>query len=136
MPEKDKILKMVAEGKITVEEAEKLLNAIQGRKSQPKPANSLVKLADKIKNSSPFSGKIIIEINSAKGENVKIKLPLKLANLALSMIPKDKMSELNQDGVNLREIVNNISGFVDEIDDDILNITSASGDVVRIYIER
>ena len=30
----------------------------------------------------------------------------------------------------------NISGFVDEIDDDIVNITSANGDVVRVFIER
>ena len=136
MLEKEKLLKMVADGKITADEAEELINAINEGRSGQKTGTSLVKLAEKIKSSSPFSGKIIIEIKSAKGENVKIKLPLKLANLAMKMIPKDKISELDQEGVDLREIVNNISGFVDEIDDDILNITSASGDSIRIYIER
>jgi hypothetical protein len=136
MQDKEKILTMVAEGKITAEEAEKLINALNANRKEQKPGTSLVKLTDKIRNSSPFQGKIIVEIKSAKGENVKIKLPLKLANLALNMIPKDKLSELDQEGVNLKEIIGNISGFVNEIDDDILNITSAGGDSIRVFIER
>ena len=134
MQERERILKLVAEGKITVEEAEKLINAINDskpEKPEPQKQTSLVKLAEHFrKGTNPFSGKIIVEIKSAKGENVKIKLPLKLANLALNM------TELNQEGVNLKEIIDNISGFVDEIDDDILNITSADGDAIRIFIDR
>ncbi|MBU2511016.1 hypothetical protein KJ966_06750 [bacterium] len=136
MSDKEKILKMVADGKISVEDAEKLLKAINEARSTERQSNHLVKFAEKIKGSSPFSGKIIIDIQSSKGENVKIKLPLKLANLALKMIPKDKITEFDQDGVNLREILTNISTMVDEVDDDILNITSASGDSVRIYVEK
>ncbi len=136
MSDKEKILKMVAEGKISVDDAEKLLKAINEARSTERQSNHIVKFAEKIKGATPLSGKIIIDIQSAKGENVKIKLPLKLANLALKMIPKDKVSELDRDGVNLRDILSNISTLVDEVDDDILNITSVSGDSIRIYVEK
>ena len=136
MSEKEKILKMVAEGKISVEEAEKLLSAISRNETQQKKDDALVVLKDKTSDRRKISGKIIIEIKSSKGENVKIKLPLKLANLGLNMIPKDKLTEFSREGINLREIIDNVSNFVDEIDDDILNITSAGGDIVRIYIEK
>ena len=137
MKEKEKILKMVSEGKISVSDAERLLNAINENKTKPsKPHRKLAKVVDRIKQSMPVSGKIIIDIQSARGENVQIKLPLKLANLAINMIPKDKMSEMDREGVNIKEILTNISEMVDEVDEDILNITSASGDCIRIYIER
>ncbi len=136
MPDKEKILKMVAEGKISVEEAEKLLRAIGRQTQQQQSDESLVVLKEPERGKKKLSGKIVIEIKSAKGENVKIKLPLRLANLGLNMIPKDKLNEFSKEGINLKEIIHNITNFVDEIDDDILNITSAGGDIVRIYIQK
>jgi SHOCT-like domain len=137
MPDKEKILKMVAEGKISVEEAEKLIRAVGEKESPNQPTNdSLVVVKNRTGERKKLSGKVIIEIKSSKGENVKIKLPLKLANLGLNMIPKDKLHEFSKEGINLKEIIQNISNFVDDIDDDILNITSAGGDIVRVYIQK
>lgn len=136
MNDQERILNMLAEGKISVEEAETLISALKDADSKTPPSNSLIKVMNQSERSAPFYGKVIVEIKSGKGENVKIKLPLKLANLALKMIPKDKLSELGKEGINLKEIIENLSNFVDEIDDDILNITSAGGDSVRVYIER
>lgn len=136
MNDQERILNMLAEGKISVEEAETLISALKDADSKTPPSNSLIKVMNQSERSAPFYGKMIVEIKSGKGENVKIKLPLKLANLALKMIPKDKLSELGKEGINLKEIIENLSNFVDEIDDDILNITSAGGDSVRVYIER
>lgn len=137
MNDKEKILKMVSEGKISVEDAERLLTAInESREQSSKPEGKLLQVIDRVKKAMPSSGKIIIDIQSSKGENVKVKLPLRLASLAFSMIPKDKVKEMDREGVNLKEILTGISDMIDEVDEDILNITSASGDCIRIYIDR
>lgn len=136
MSDKEKILKMVAEGKISVEDAEKLLKAIGETKSAATKSKSLVNFKEKIKKSMPNSGKLVVEIQSMKGENVKLRVPLKLANFVLKMIPKDKLFDFQKDGIDLKEVLTNISSLIDESDDDILNITSASGDSIRIYVER
>ncbi len=136
MSEKEKILKMVAEGKISVDDAEKLIRALNdksNKKSSHWGNNHMPKKNRQIKS---LSGKIIIDIESTKGENVKIKLPLKLAGLAVKMIPKDRLIEVEKDGINIRDILANISDIIDEVDDDIVNINSASGDSVRIYVEK
>ncbi len=136
MSDKEKILKMVADGKISVEDAEKLLKAIgETRGSAPK-SKSLMSFKEKIKKSMPNSGKLVVEIQSVKGENVKLRVPLKLANFVLKMIPKDKLFDFQKDGIDLKELLTNVSSLIDESDDDILNITSASGDSIRIYVER
>lgn len=137
MDEKEKILNMVAEGKISVDDAERLLSAIrESEETRQKASGELVKVSQESKRRSELYGKIIVSIQSSKGENVKIKLPLKLANFALKMIPKDKLNDIEAEGYNVREMFSRISTMVDEIDDDILNITSATGDSIRIYIEK
>ena len=137
MREKEKILKMVSEGKISVDDAEKLLNAInENRVGRTRPEQKMIKVIDRFKQAIPRSGKIIIDIQSSRSESVKIKLPLKLATLAMNMIPKEKLAEMDHEGVHIKDILVRISEMVDEVDEDILNVTSASGDSIRIYIER
>ena len=137
MREKEKILKMVSEGKISVDDAEKLLNAIsENRVGRTRPEQKMIKVMDRFKQAIPRSGKIIIDIQSSRSESVKIKLPLKLATLAMNMIPKQKLAEMDHEGVHIKDILVRISEMVDEVDEDILNVTSASGDSIRIYIER
>ncbi len=145
MSEKEKILQMVAEGKITVDDGERLLKAITESKkeSDEEKRNQIVttivkkeKMNSNSTSSKKLKGKLIIQVDSSEGDNVKINLPLKLANFAMNMIPKEKRVMINNEGVDLDEILGNIGDLVDEVDgEDIINIQSSNGDNVRIYIE-
>ena len=135
MSEKEKILQMVADGKITVEDGEKLLKAV-GEVKESKPEVSVVKAKNKKNNEKNLKGKLIIQVDSSEGDNVRINLPLKLANFAMNMIPKEQKIMMNNEGIELDEILENISEVVEDLEDDIVNIESASGDNVRIFIEK
>ena len=136
MSEIEKILGMVAEGKISAEDGEKLIKAI--RETQPETNNTteLVQVAEKSKSRDKWRGKLVLEIQSAKGETVKFNLPLKLASLAAKMLPKDKLANIEKDGINIGEILSNLSDIIEDVEDDIVNIANTSGDRVRIYVER
>jgi DUF4097 and DUF4098 domain-containing protein YvlB len=136
--EKKQIMDMLQEGKLTAEQAEKLLKALDGgseSRSESKNETRSVTVNDG-KPGSRLKGKFKVEVESADGDNVMVTLPLMLAKLALSMMPAEKMSEIKASGVDLAQIVNNIEDFIDMIDEDIVNVESANGDRVRVYIQR
>lgn len=136
--EKKQIMDMLQEGKLTAEQAEKLLKALDGgseSRQESKNETRSVTVNDG-KPGSRLKGKFKVEVESADGDNVMVTLPLMLAKLALSMMPADKMSEIKSSGVDLAQIVNNIEDFIDMIDEDIVNVESANGDRVRVYIQR
>lgn len=132
----EKILKMVAEGKISAEEGEKLLIAVKQTARNRDATAEMQKYSGSNKQSQNLKGKIVIDIQNANHEGVKINLPLKLANLAGKIVPRDRLNQMENEGFNVREILSNISKILPEGDDDIVNITSSSGDRVRIYVER
>lgn len=140
MNEKEKILNMVAEGKISVEEGEKLLKAIGAKGEQQEaeaaPVTELIEIGGSSSKEKSSRGKVIIDIRSAKGENIKVNVPLKLAGLASKMIPKDRLDEVEKEGYNIREMLSNLTGMIEEIDEDIVNISSSNGDRIRIYVDR
>ena len=133
--EKKQILLMLQEGKVTAEQAEKLLKALE----QSEKRNRDLSISTPERNSnlgSGIKGKFKVEVQSSDGDNVVVTLPLMLAKLALTMMPSDKMNEIKSSGIDLEQIVNNIEDFVDMVDEDIVNVESADGDRVRIYIQR
>ncbi|NOR43976.1 MAG: hypothetical protein GQ534_00185 [Candidatus Delongbacteria bacterium] len=134
--EKLNILKMLEEKKITTEQAASLLTAVDGVTSKPEPAVQKAEVVVSNIKDRKLKGKFKVEVKSADGDNVMITLPLMLAKLAINMVPAKKLADINQEGVDLENIINNIQDFADNLDDDIVNITSADGDHVRIYIEK
>jgi hypothetical protein len=133
--EKKQILVLLEQGKITAEQAEKLLRAVDSTETEKSEA--VIKVQEKSNISmSRIKGKFKVEVESADGDNVMITLPLMLAKLAFNMMPAQKLSEIKSNGVDLEQIVNNIEEFVEMIDEDIVNVESANGDHVRIYIEK
>lgn len=134
--EKLNILKMLEEKKITAEQAASLISAVddvteKSETEQYKNDVAVTKMKD-----TKLKGKFKIEVKSADGDNVMVTLPLMLAKLAINMVPAKKLSEIGKEGIDLENIINNIQDFADNIDDDIVNVTSADGDHVRIYIEK
>jgi SHOCT-like protein len=140
MNEQEKILNMVAEGKISVADGEKLLKAIGAKSNKaetPKETvTELIQVGSSKKEGLPASGKVVIDIRSSRGENIKVNVPLKLAGLASKMIPKDRLAEVEKEGFNIREILSNLTDMIEDIDEDIVNISSSNGDRIRIYVEK
>ena len=142
MSQKEKILSMVADSKISAEEGEKLLKAVNESLQNEKNDTFItppVRADSKSSSNTKYShlkGKLIISIESSDGDNVKVNLPLKIASLAINMLPKDKISTLEKEGIDIRSILENINEIVENLDGDLVNIESSDGDIIRIYVEK
>ncbi|WHY84189.1 hypothetical protein QNH39_16125 [Neobacillus novalis] len=121
-----RVLTMVEEGKLDKEKATELINVLQG-KDQP------VKLQKEI----PYGNKILkIRVASEKGDNVNVNLPINLVKAVLKV------------GTNIAEKIPEAAKYVkdinvdllieaieNELDGQIVDITSANGDKVFVVIE-
>lgn len=93
--EKRKILDMLSQGKITVSDAEKLLNALDSGQPSATPG----RVAGTVEK-SPRYLRVVVEPapDNPKGEKVNIRVPLKLIRAGLkftSLIPKQAHSRVN-----------------------------------------
>jgi len=141
--EKQKILDMLAEGKISAEEAGKLLECLE----TPEVAD--VRLAsEETRPNGRLSGKKLrVEVkgfmDDGKKMDVNVSVPLVLAryvdNLIASCLPQAAHEELAKQGINLRQL--NIGQLVDaleDLDEDIVNADIKQDEMdlkVRVYVE-
>jgi DNA-directed RNA polymerase subunit F len=110
--ERTKILEMLKEGKISVEEAEKLLSAVE-EQEEPGSANGSVKPKSRL-HIQVFEG----DLEKAK---VNIRLPLKLVKWGMRFIPKDASNmTINDRQISYDELI------------DILN-NAESGELVEVF---
>lgn len=126
MEEKTRILKMLEEGKINAEEAEKLLESIEKKV----PA---VKGCCSVSTGKGKKLKIRVEPKEGRGERVNVSIPLSLAKLVSNFIPREQMKKMEESGVDMDTILSHI----DELEatgEDIVNVDSEN-EKVRIYIE-
>ncbi|MFW5998774.1 MAG: SHOCT-like domain-containing protein [Bacillota bacterium] len=89
--ERVRILKMLEEGKIGVDEAENLLQSLNNR---PKKTES--------QNKVKFI-KIVVE--EGNEEKVNISVPISLAKSLLKFIPKSARESLDENEINIQEII-------------------------------
>ncbi|MFA5290228.1 MAG: hypothetical protein WC351_04225 [Candidatus Izemoplasmatales bacterium] len=120
--ERMKILELVSKGVISVEDAEKLLNAMG---DQDTIQNETVISAKK----APFRMlKILVDSND--GDQVRVELPIEFAKLLKSK--RFNMGSLNDTDIDVDTLIEMINtGAVGEI----VNIKSSDGDVVKIVVE-
>ena len=136
MEERKKILNMLKSGKINEEEADRLLASLVSDTAN----NFSVRQASSTfsdTNIKNLKGKLCIEIQSKDEDQVFVKIPLKLAPMGLRMMPAKTYERIkNEHGIDLDQILNNINELAGELDEDLVNVKSASGDSVRIYIKK
>jgi len=138
--ESKKILEMLAEGKISVDEAERLLKALDATElPEKKTEKKIVKI---LKNREKLEGEprfLRIVVDSAKGDEVDIRLPLGLvkAGLKLSAVmPKGTDEKLKEKGIDLSEFAEmNTNELINSLRDLEVNVQSGDGDDVAIYAE-
>lgn len=120
--ERMKILDLLTKGVITPEDAERLLSAMGDRKEPV--VQELINT-----KKAPFR-MLKILIDSADGDVVKVEIPIEFAKLLKSgKFNVDKLDEMDIDMDTLIQMIN--SGAIGEI----VNITSADGDKIKIIVE-
>ncbi|MBS3787217.1 hypothetical protein KGY79_03340 [Candidatus Bipolaricaulota bacterium] len=98
--ERKKILKMLDEGKIDVEEANELLSSLED--SQPE-----VEIENEVPTVKEASFLKILVIENGK-EKVNITFPIGLAKFLKSIVPEKAQSKLTEKGVDLEKVISEI----------------------------
>lgn len=147
MQEQDKIriLNMVKNGVITVEEAEKLLSAAEPSDEQknPRPSEEIALKDNRGRKGKKFRIVVDAANDKLKGAKVNVSIPLSLIRtlgpVIVKNLPKETRDELSNSGVDIIQIITDIESIIDSgLDEDIVNVDTGEGDEkakVRIYVE-
>ena len=128
MDEKMRILKMVEEGTITAQQGAELMSAMDVE--IPAQQTAIVK--------SSYDKKMLrIIVDSIDGDKVKIQFPVGAIKKILKVTGKLPIPEKDLQGVDLSEMMDAISECLeDEIEGDFVNVESADGTTVRIFVDK
>ena len=123
-----RVLTLLEEGKIDKEKASELINILQG-KDQPELVT--------IKKEGPYGNKMLkIRVTSEEGDNVNVNLPINLVKAVLkvgtNIAEKIPEAEKYVKDINVDLLIEAIEN---ELDGQIVDITSANGDKVFVVIE-
>lgn len=142
-----RILNMLSEGKITAEEAEILLVALQtsGPATETGPADASAIQGDPAPLLEALPKYLYVKVNSTEGDKVDVKVPIALVRSGLkltSLIPPQAMEQINEqmtdkgisiDFSNLKP--EDIDDLVQALREMEINVDSKNGDKVRVYCE-
>jgi hypothetical protein len=137
-----RILNMLASGKISAEEAERLLDALDTRSTEAPAAVPAIK-GDPTPLLNALPKFLYVKVDSTDGDTVDVKVPLALVRSGLkltSLIPPqamDKIEEqLSSSGISL-DFTNLKPEDIDELIQALremeINVDSKNGDKVRVY---
>jgi len=137
-----RILNMLAEGKITAEEAERLLDALDSHSAPAVPAGPAIK-GDPGPLIDALPKYLYVKVNSENGDTVDVKIPIALVRSGLkltSLIPPQAMDQIN-DSMSEHGMSVDFSNLKPEDIDELvmalremeINVDSANGDKVRVY---
>ena len=134
--ERKKVLNMLAEGKITVEESEKLLNALNGKNGNASPDTST--------RSKHIPKHLYVKVDSKDGKKVNIRVPMKMLRAGIkltSILPKEARDKVNnameKKGIdfNLKNVnESNLENLLEAFNDFRIEVND-SDDKVNIYCE-
>lgn len=133
--ERKKVLEMLSEGKISADEAERLLQALESKTAEASPQTALT---DTLNNLPKY---LFVKVDSVDGDKVNIRVPLKLIKAGIklqALLPQDAQekvnAKLNEKGINLDDFkAENFKDILDALTEFELNVDEKKGDKVRIY---
>jgi len=133
MSDRNRILRMVAEGKITVEEADELLTAVIGNKGNENATNS----------SSPPKSPAYFYVKVSGEDNVDIRIPIGLLRAGMkftSLIPVHAAEHINramrENGMtfDIHSIKpEHVDELIRHLGDMEINVKAKNGDNVRVH---
>ena len=133
--ERKKVLDMLAEGKISADEAERLLDALENKTTETSPQTALTKTLDNLPKY------LFVKVDAVDGDKVNIRVPLKLVKAGIklqALLPQDAQdkinAKLNEKGINLDDFkAENFKDILDALTEFEVNVDDKKGDKVRIY---
>jgi len=132
--ERRKILEMLSEGKISAEDAERLLDKIDAGPT-PTPAPKSAR-----KPGEPCKIKfLLVHVDGKSGDKVNVRVPIGLIRTGIKLgaiLPRGASERIRASGIEL----NDLAKLADEelleaLADLNVDVNSESGDVVRVYCE-
>jgi hypothetical protein len=152
--ERKQILEMLADGKITADEAAQLLDRLaEGRTEESEPAAARG-AADVNGRTDPGADGaaaahregpsrkpkfLRVQVDSTDGDRVNIRVPLELVRTGVrlsAMLPENARTKLNDKGIDLSQI-SGLQGeeLIEALRELTVDVDSADGDTVRVYCE-
>ena len=141
--DRSRILDLLATGKITAEEAERLLDALDVRKGAATAATESAVKGDPEPLIAALPKYLYVKVLAANGDNVNVKIPIVLVRSGLkltSLIPPLAMDKINDtmaehgmsvDFNNFKpEDIDELVGALRETE---VNVDAKNGDTVRVY---
>jgi len=141
--ETKQVLEMLKEGKISTEDAEKLLDKLSGSAaSQASPSSSAAAGEPSTTNPSAAAGKpryLRIRVERPGRENVNMRIPLSLARAGIgwmALIPPRVSQRLAEQGIDLSELQGLKGEDIREaLENTNIDVDRDDGRKVRIYCE-
>lgn len=141
--ETKKVLEMLAAGKISPEDAERLLNKLSASGASDPAASKAIVESRATDTTGSTTGtkkprflRIQVERAGKKDVNIRVPLPFALAGQLVSFLPASITEKLRDHGVGVGIINAMKSGdFPKSLDDMNIDIESGDGEKVRIYAE-
>ncbi len=106
-----------------------VLNEVMGEVS-----SALGNMGNRKPGARKTSRMLRLEIEGADGSNVRVNLPLGLANFALKLIPKEAQQSMTEQGLDVNALTELLKH--DELPDgNLVEIEDGEGSEIRIWIE-
>lgn len=141
--DRGRILSLLAAGKITAEEAERLLDALDARSSAAATPAGTAFAGDPEPLLAALPKHLYVKVVAESGDNVDVKIPIALVRSGLkltSLIPPQAMDQISDtmsrhgmsvDFNNLKpEDIDELIGALREME---VNVDAKNGDTVRVY---
>jgi hypothetical protein len=126
---------MLENGKISADEAERLLEALENKSTKTTPQDALMETLDNLPKY------LFVKVDAVDGDKVNIRVPLKLVKAGIklqALLPQDAQDKINaklsEKGINLEDFKDeNFKDILDALTELELNVDDKKGDKVRIY---
>jgi hypothetical protein len=141
--DRSRILNLLAGGKITAEEAERLLDALDASTRAGTPPAGPAITGDPAPLLAALPKYLYVKVLAVNGDNVDVKIPIALVRSGLkltSLIPPQAMDQIN-DQMSQHGMSVDFNNFKPEDIDDLIgalremevNVDAKNGDTVRVF---
>jgi len=135
--ERKQVLEMLAEGKISAADADRLLDKVasSGRQAEGDAGNA----AGDAKGSKPTPKFLHVEVDANDGDRVNIRVPMFLVRTGIklsTMLPSKVSRKLTENGIDLSQL-SGLDGdeLVQALRELTVDVHSNDGDKVRVFCE-
>ncbi|MFO8183922.1 MAG: hypothetical protein R6U39_07080 [Candidatus Aegiribacteria sp.] len=130
-----KILEMLSEGKISVEEATALLSRLGGGKEQEEAETP--ETEDGVSRRVPKYLRVVVD--SADGDKVNVRVPLSLIKTGIklsALVPGNAADQISSHGVDLSNL-SSLDGdeLIQALNELQIDVESGDGDTVKVFTE-